>query len=347
MKLKKLLAGVTAAAMAIGLVAVTGLTASAAVDTTVTVNTSYDYLSAIVIETNGDYSINDKDVTCSSYWTQIDRKSKDENQQEIDNDYTAAFGASTEDGSTQKITFKADSSLGTIKVDFIIWDNTSSCNVGHTVNIDLSNAVNSVLNVQLIPKGDIATEISNSWWYAQEVEVKYLTQDTTVYDLEFYEPTSSQYYEEWNSYDYNFEGTWDASNISGTKPFIIIENKDPDNGVGFKLYAGDTQVFGGDNGIWLNGGTSCNIPLSNIPSCTNVRLNWFGNGNIEGITVKNETGKTVYTPASAEPEEVAATVTPTTVTVHSVSAADQAADVEGLIEVTVGDLNLTVDEDFT
>lgn len=171
MKMKKVLSGVLAAAMTVTAVTVTSLTISAVEEyIDVTVNTDYDYLSQIIFTDNGNtYIVNGQEIT-TTYWNQVDRKNDDE----TDNEYTAAFGDSSVEGSSQAFSFKTPKTTTEIKLIAIMYSNTESKSIAHDVAIDATKASDNKLNVQLVPQGDIATEQTNSWYYLQSAKLNYI-----------------------------------------------------------------------------------------------------------------------------------------------------------------------------
>ena len=189
MKLKKLLSNIVASAMMLTTMAVSTVTASAANYIDIELNVSQDLLGAAIIRTNGDYSVAGETVTNESYWAQINRQDGGE-----DTKYAAAFGSSLVEGSKQSLTISADSAIGSVEFITVGWSNEYEKNVGHVFTVDLGNAVDNKLQVQLVPNGDVAEEQTNDWYYVQDVDVKYLAKveapDLTGYNAYDFAPAS-------------------------------------------------------------------------------------------------------------------------------------------------------------
>lgn len=169
MKFKKVLAGFTAAALAVGSLSLVSFAADEEyID--VTVNTGYDFLSCILF-TDGDntYVVNGETVE-SAYWTQIDRQDNDgENTV-----YAGAFGGSEEEGFTQSVKFKALATNTNPVFTVMMWSNDLGKTIGHSVTLDLTKAENNVLNVGLTGTGDVADEQTYSWYYLQDADISYI-----------------------------------------------------------------------------------------------------------------------------------------------------------------------------
>ncbi|MGN0695429.1 MAG: hypothetical protein ACI4J5_01545 [Oscillospiraceae bacterium] len=130
--------------------------------------------------------------------------------------------------------------------------------------------------------------------------------DTTVYSEKSYTATSI---EGDGKNVFKFEGTWNSDNVSGPKASLEF-NVTSTDGMGFNLETIDGKSIAAN--VWVNSGSTYTIALSEIPSCDGIVFTTWGNGSVEGssytvtgITVKNDSTKdAVYTlPSSGEEEE--------------------------------------------
>ena len=180
MKMKKILAGVLAGAMTLSAVTFTSLTLNAAEEENVEVilNTAYG-LGNIILKTNGTYEVNGTKVENQTNWNQIDSKTEEQ-----DNEYTAAFGNSTLEGSIGNFTFKAPQSINAIELIAVMWNNDLNKNVAHEVKIDVNESLNGKLNVQLIPEGEVSPNQTSNWYYLQNATLKYVTDGEPIEEVE-------------------------------------------------------------------------------------------------------------------------------------------------------------------
>lgn len=164
MKFKKVLAGFTAAALAVGSLSLVSFAADEEyID--VTVNTGYDSLSCILFtDSDNTYVVNGETVE-SAYWTQIDRENTV---------YAGAFGGSEEEGFTQSVKFKALATNTNPVFTVMMWSNDLGKTIGHSVTLDLTKAENNVLNVGLTGTGDVADEQTYNWYYLQDADISYI-----------------------------------------------------------------------------------------------------------------------------------------------------------------------------
>lgn len=169
MKFKKVLAGFTAAALAVGSLSLVSFAADEEyID--VTVNTGYDSLSCILFtDSDNTYVVNGETVE-SAYWTQIDRQ---DNAGE-NTVYAGAFGGSEEEGFTQSVKFKALATNTNPVFTVMMWSNDLGKTIGHSVTLDLTKAENNVLNVGLTGTGDVADEQTYNWYYLQDADISYI-----------------------------------------------------------------------------------------------------------------------------------------------------------------------------
>lgn len=201
MKLKKVLSGFLAAAIAVTTAVITPLSVNAAPavdDVTIEVHISDDITAAIFTNEAGTYTVNGKEFIFSGYWGQLN---KQEGTPAADTEYAGAFTTSSEEGSSSKLTFSVPSSVDSVAMKTIGWSNTLSKNVAHEVTLDVSKAVDNMLKVQLVPDGDVATEQTNSWYYLQNAKVNYLNAEAAPFEGEEFKIPANG---EWN-----YQGTKD------------------------------------------------------------------------------------------------------------------------------------------
>ncbi len=179
MKLKKLAAGILAAVMAVTSAISAPVTASAAADDVqVTINLDTDWLSAAIFSNAAtDVTVAGENLTDNTnWWLQVSRQNDDG----TDTAYASAFGTSNEDGYSQALTFTT--AMDSVKVILVSWSNALSKNVGYTVTIDTTDAVDGVLNVGLANNGDPAAEMTNNWWYETPFTYSVLTKAEGIPD---------------------------------------------------------------------------------------------------------------------------------------------------------------------
>ncbi len=188
MKLKKVLSGFLSAAIAITTSIITPLPVSAvADDVTVEVNVSQDSLNTIIFQNEkGNATIAGEAFTWSGYWGQVDKTTNDGDTQ-----YASAFTSSSADGSKSKVTFSIPSSFESLKLTTIGFDNTESKNIGHTFDLDTTKAVNNLLQVQIVPNGDLTDA---SWYYSQPAKINYLNAEKAPFEGEEFKLNANQTY---------------------------------------------------------------------------------------------------------------------------------------------------------
>ncbi len=187
MKLKKLAAGILAAVMAVTSAVVAPVTASAAGETIdVTVNIDASWFSGLIFQNeSGSIVVNDNDVTLAGYWTQVNRQDWD-GTANTDNQYTAAFGNSNEDGYAQAFTFKA--TPDTTYTAMLLFSDSGIDNMSYPLTVDTSDAVEGKLNIGITGPGAgnwVQTEDDGdgqSWIYTQECTTKILTKAEGIPD---------------------------------------------------------------------------------------------------------------------------------------------------------------------
>ncbi len=177
MKLKKLAAGILAAVMAVTSAISAPVTASAAADDVqVTLNLDTDWLSAAIFSNAAtDVTVAGENLTDTSWWLQVNRQNEG-----VDTVYAPAFGTSNEDGYGQALTFTT--AMDSVKVILVSWSDTLSKNIGYTVTVDTTDAVDGVLNVGIANNGDPAEELTNSWWYETPFTYSVLTKAEGIPD---------------------------------------------------------------------------------------------------------------------------------------------------------------------
>ncbi|MDY3793198.1 MAG: Ig-like domain-containing protein [Oscillospiraceae bacterium] len=150
MKLKKILASLTAAALAVTTMAFAPLSVSAAdmVDYTVHFDKS---IGNVILQTNGDYKVAGVDKTVTGWWGQIDKEGTD---------YTAAFGTSDVDGCTGTFSFSADSALDEIRMTAVYWDNDTSSSYAYELSVKSASP-----EIKVIANGKPAKDKTNDWYY--------------------------------------------------------------------------------------------------------------------------------------------------------------------------------------
>lgn len=219
MKLKKMLAAVTAAALAVSTMAVSSFSVSAATSyNTITINAQGgDSLGSVFIATSGDYLANDE-APENPNWIQFNKADG-----EVPTKYADAFTGTS-------FTFKADASISEIETTIYVWHNSITANVAHTFTIDTSKAVNSALELNVVPKGDITDTEPASWYKVQDSTVTYVTEEgdgETLYnwDLTVDPATVELAVDETQDLTYHIEITdTDSGDVVNEYP-----NSDPDD----------------------------------------------------------------------------------------------------------------------
>lgn len=359
MKLKRILSGFLAGAVALSSMVFSSVTASAADMVTVVINSDLP-ISIAVIRTPGTYNVNGNEVVDTNYWTQLNRTEKVDGV-DVDTIYGGAFTTSEEGGYTDSFTISADSSIGTANFSIYGWSNDDSVNVRYAdFSVDLSRIENGKVNVGLKADGEVG-ELQEGWYKDKPYTLEYITADTTVYEENTYTETSM-----YGDNVYKYEGTWDNSAVSGPNASLTV-NTTSSNGCGFHIEDLDGNIL--VENVWC-AGASYSTLLSGIDVSNGIQINSWGAGagttwSIDSITIKNEEGKTVYTPyvaPSAYTITIADTENGTVVAkVGGVEATEAEEDATVALEVTPdegyaldtltvagasGDVTLTEDNTF-
>ena len=174
MKLRKLLAGITAAALAVSAMAFSSLSVSAAdeyVSVEITATGHSDVTAAIFTSAEIDCKVADEAVT-GEYWKQCNKTEED-----APTVYADAFNGNI-------FKFDANKSMSSVNITLVMWDNDLQKNIGYNAAIDLSKATDNTLKAELTPKGDVASEKTNNWYYLQEVEISYTNSSVTPQEPE-------------------------------------------------------------------------------------------------------------------------------------------------------------------
>ncbi len=177
MNFKKLVAGLVSASILATTAIVTPVVANAENDVTVTVNIDTNWFSSVIFtDAAVEVTVNQNDKTGAN-WVQVDRQTwNEETKTNTDNDYTAAFGNSSESGYTQSVSFSTD--MTSVSATLISFSNTYSKDIAYNVTIDTTKATNGSLNIGVKGNGDPASEKTNNWYYVTPCTVEVIAAES-------------------------------------------------------------------------------------------------------------------------------------------------------------------------